>query len=591
MKGEIEKAITEVLRGMGIETADFVVEHPADLSHGDYATNVAMKYWSNAIRFNSRDERINTKITEDLEFEDSNKTVKLEHSNPREFAEHLVNELAGKIPHVSSITIAGPGFINFHLDRNFFSEKIAEIHANAETWGRNNSLTGKRVVVEYTDPNPFKEFHVGHLFTNTVGESIARLFMMSDAEVKRVNYQGDVGLHVAHALYGMQKLGFADGDSFTARDLGKAYAFGATAYKESEDAQKEIREINKKVYERSDVTINTLYDAGRKISLSYFDSLYEILDTQFDAFFFESEAGPKGKELVETHPEIFIESNGARIFEGEKYELHTRVFLNAEGLPTYEAKELALAKMKEETFGTYDLSIVSTSNEITEYFKVLKKAMSFIYPELEAKTEHIGHGTVRLSSGKMSSRTGDVISAIDFIDEVADTAMAKMDEGGKVAPSDTLARDIAIGAIKYATLRGNILQDTVFDKEQALSFEGSSGPYLQYTHARIGSVIEKAEAVGIVGNADHTPETSYEIEKYIYQFPEIIEKAQRERAPHHVVVFLTELASAFNTFYAHEKIADPTDEFAPYKLALAKAVRTTLKNGLWVLGIKAPQSM
>lgn len=584
MKGEIEKAISEVLRGMGVETPDFVVEHPADLTHGDYATNVAMVLYKK-IANQMKLAGVEVSTLEMYYYKDGQPRTLVE------FAQLLKEKLEGKIQHVASISIAGPGFINFHLDRTFFVEKVAEINANPEGWGKNDSLIGKKVIVEYTDPNPFKEFHVGHLFTNTVGESIARLFMMSGADVKRVNYQGDVGLHVAHALYGMQKLGFTDTDSFTARDLGKAYAFGATAYKESEEAQKEIREINKKVYDRSDETINTLYDAGRKISLAYFDSLYEILDTQFDAFFFESEAGPKGKELVESHPKIFLESNGARIFEGEKYGLHTRVFQNTEGLPTYEAKELALAKMKEDRFGAYDLSVVSTSNEITEYFKVLKKAMSFIYPELEAKMEHIGHGTVRLSTGKMSSRTGDIISAIDFIDEVADMAMVKMDEGGKIAPEDLLAQDIAIGAIKYATLRGNILQDTIFDKEQALSFEGNSGPYLQYTHARIGSVIERAEAVGLKEQSDHVPEVPYELEKHIYQFPEVMLKAQMERAPHHVVVFLTELASAFNTFYAHEKIADPTDEFAPYKLALAKAVRTTLKNGLWVLGIKAPEKM
>ena len=561
MKGEIEKAITKVLQGMGVETTSFVVEHPTDLSHGDYATNVAMV------------------------------CAKKLGKSPREFAESFTKELEGKIPHVASISIAGPSFINFHLDRYFFSEKIADINADPETFGRNDSWKGKEVIVEYTDPNPFKEFHIGHLFTNTVGESIARLFMMAGADVQRVNYQGDVGLHVAYALWGMQQLDFADGESFTARDLGKAYAFGVASYKESEEAQKDIREINKRIYDRKDPAVNARYDKGREVSLAYFETIYEMLDTKFDAYFFESEAGPRGKELVQGNPTVFTQSDGAYIFDGEKHGLHTRVFLNKEGLPTYEAKELALAKMKEERLGVYDLSIISTSNEITEYFKVLKKAMSFVFPELEKKTEHIGHGTVRLTTGKMSSRTGDVIPAIDFIEELSDATASKMDTGGKSAPDETLARDIAIGAIKYATLKGNILQDSIFDKERALDLEGDSGPYLMYTHARIVSLEKKAEEAGVQASDAHAPEKSYEVEKIIYQFPEIIEKSQRERAPHHVVVFLTQLASAFNTFYAHEKIADPTDEFAPYKLMLAKAVRTTLKNGLWVLGIKAPDRM
>jgi arginyl-tRNA synthetase len=147
--------------------------------------------------------------------------------------------------------------------------------------------------------------------------------------------------------------------------------------------------------------------------------LYATLGTTFDAYFFESEAGPRGKELVLAHPEIFPESDGARVFHGEEYGLHTRVFLNKENLPTYEAKELALAKIKEERLGAYDHSVIVTANEVSEYFKVLMKAMSFIYPELAEKTEHIGHGTVRLSTGKMSSRTGNAIPALDFIDEIA----------------------------------------------------------------------------------------------------------------------------------------------------------------------------
>ncbi len=562
MQDEIRKAIQNVLTELGIEGVDFVVEHPGDITHGDYATNVAMV------------------------------CAKKLGKNPREVAEQFQSVLEGKISHVTSITIAGPGFINFALDRDFFREKITSIVANPDTWGRNDSWKGKKVLVEYTDPNPFKEFHIGHLFTNSVGESIARLFMMSGADTKRINYQGDVGLHVAHAIWGMQELGIDAESDFTARDLGRAYAHGATAYK-NEDARalQEIREINKKVYDRNDEGVNARYDAGRKVSLDFFEEVYAMIDTQFDSYFFESEVGQRGKELVLAHPDIFKESEGAYVFAGEEYGLHTRVFLNKEGLPTYEAKELALAKLKEERLGVYDHSVISTANEVTEYFKVLKKAMSFIYPELAEKTEHIGHGTVRLATGKMSSRTGDVITALDFIDEVADAAAAKMDEGGKTAPTEELARDIALGAIKYATLHGNILQNSVFDKEKALSFEGDSGPYLMYTHARIVSVLAKAKVVGVIPTTDSAPEVPYEIEKMLYRFVEVVHDALIERAPHKIAVYLTELAGAFNSFYGEEKIANTEDKYAPYKSAVADAVRITLRNGLWTLGIKAPDKM
>ena len=561
MQPAIRTAITTALKSLDLPEVDFSVEHPADISHGDYATNVAMV------------------------------AAKQAGQAPRQIAEQLAAALANIVPEVSSIDIAGPGFINFTLARDYFTATTNQVLEAGETWGTHDAWTGKKVLVEYTDPNPFKEFHVGHLFTNTVGESIARLFVFGGADTKRCNYQGDVGMHVANAVWGMRQLGMTAASDFTATDLGKAYAHGTTAYKGG-DTQivADIKAINKAIYDRTDEGINVLYDKGRAISLEYFESLYVVVGTTFDYYFFESEAGPKGRELVQSHLDIFPESNGAHVFLGEEHGLHTRVFINSEGLPTYEAKELALAKMKEDVVGVYDHSVISTANEITEYFKVLLKAMSFVYPELAAKTEHIGHGTVRLTSGKMSSRTGDVISAKSFITEIAAAAAAKMEATGSVVDTKT-AEQIAIAAIKYATLKGNILQDSIFDKESALSFEGDSGPYLQYTSARINSVLEKAAAVGVLPSTAVVPKVPYALERLLYRWPEVTQAALAERAPHMVARYLTDLAGAFNTFYAEEKIADADDAFAAYKAALAQAIGQTLRNGLWVLGIEAPERM
>ncbi|MCB9811620.1 arginine--tRNA ligase [Candidatus Nomurabacteria bacterium] len=562
MQDVLREAINEALTELGLPEIDFTIEHPSDLTHGDYASNVAMV------------------------------VAKEAGKAPREIAEQVRAALVDQIEYIEKIEVAGPGFLNFYLARDFFVKETVRALQEQDKWGRHDTWKGEKVVVEYTDPNPFKEFHIGHVFTNTVGESIARLFMMAGAEVKRVNYQGDVGLHVACALYGLQQMGITADAELDAKLLGMAYARGATANKEDETAQQRIREINKAVYERSDTDINALYDRGRAVSLEYFEDIYKLLGTQFDDYFFESEAGPRGKEIVLSHPNIFPESEGAHVFKGEEYGLHTRVFLNKEGLPTYEAKELALAKLKEERLGEYDHSVVSTSNEITEYFKVLLRAISLVYPELAAKTEHIGHGTVRLSTGKMSSRTGQVIVGLDFISEIADAAMQKMQASQPdFQPDSILAQKIAIAAIKYATLKGNILQDAVFDKEQALSFEGNSGPYLQYTYARIQSVKEKAAKEGVSPQFAQVPTAPYEIERIIYRFTSVVASALADREPHQLVTYLTTLASGFNTFYANEKIADAGDEYAPYKLALAEAVAQTLKNGMWALGIEAPERM
>ncbi len=560
MQEQIKTAILDALKTLGIEGGDFVVDYPTDrATNANYYSNVAMV------------------------------VAKKMGKSPLEMAENIKNLFV--MQKVISVEVAGPGFLNFYVDSSFYTNQLNNILEEGDAWGRNQSWAGKKVLVEYTDPNPFKEFHIGHLFTNAVGESIARLFMMNGADTKRVNYQGDVGLHVACAIAGLKELKLDGFRNFTPGELGQAYVYGASHYKAGEpEVVAQIKEINKAIYERSDEEINALYDAGRKVSLEYFETVYELVGTKFDEYFFESEAGPRGKELVLNNPNIFPESDSARIFDGEARGLHTRVFLNKEGLPTYEAKELALAKIKEERFGSYDHSVISTANEINEYFKVLLCAMGEVYPELAAKTEHIGHGMVRLTTGKMSSRTGDVIPAIDFIQEVAAAAFQKMKESSGNAEME-IATDIAIGAIKYATLRGSILQDTTFDKDRALSFEGDSGPYLQYTHARICSVLEKASVSGVDASTEIAPIETYPVQKLLVRFPAVIETALAERAPHKVAGYLTELAGAFNSFYAVEKIADASDQYAPYKAAVANAVRITLKNGLWVLGIKAPERM
>ena len=175
MQERIRGAITEALGVLGIEPVVFSVEHPSDLSHGDYATNVAMV------------------------------AAKQGRENPRECALRILGELEKNLPpEVEKIDIAGPGFINFHLSRQFFVKKVAEALKQKDYWGKNDAYAGKRVMVEYTDPNPFKELHIGHLVPNALGESLARLFMFAGAETKRVTYQGDVGMHVAKAIYGMK---------------------------------------------------------------------------------------------------------------------------------------------------------------------------------------------------------------------------------------------------------------------------------------------------------------------------------------------------------------------------------------------------
>jgi arginyl-tRNA synthetase len=570
----IKEAVAKALSKLGISKGDFAIEHPDELSHGDYSTNAALVF---------------------------GKELKV---NPRELADKLVAELLKKMPdQVEKIDIAGPGFINFHLKREFFAEQVKKILKEDEKFGSNDSFnkTGlKKVMIEYTDPNPFKEFHIGHLMSNAIGESIARITEFSGAEVRRACYQGDVGLHVAKAIWGYLQSSKKDISSLCASDFavrfGIYYASGAKAYEENESAKKDIIGLNKKIYSREDKDLNDVYDIGKKISLDYFDLMYKKLGTAFDFFFYESEAGPIGRKIVLENLEkgVFEKSDGAIVFKGDEGKgLHTRVFINSEGLPTYEAKELGLVELKREKYN-YDLSLVVTGNEIKDYFKVLLDAVSKVFSSKDSKGTnilHIPHGMLRLPSGKMSSRTGDVVTALSLIAKVKKSIEEKHPSGTNGGNESQGSEQIAIGAIKYSILRQSSGDDIVFDLDKSISFEGDSGPYLQYATVRAKSILKKAQEAEVKESTKKSTESIHELEKTLYRFPEIVERSAREYEPHYITTYLTELAGLFNNYYANNQIISVDDKESPYKIALTHAFLIVMRNGLTLLGIQVPEKM
>jgi len=508
---------------------------------------------------------------------------------------------------VEKVEIQRPGFVNVWIARSHLlgnlSKLVSEGIANPVT-----ASNGKKVMIEYTDPNPFKEFHIGHLYSNIVGESISRLKEAGGAEVKRAIYQGDVGMHVAKSLWGMKKKMQTDGVDLAKLDtypvhrqvhfLGTAYAIGATAFEDSEQAKHEITAINKQVYGH-DPAIWQLYEKGRAWSLAYFETIYKRLGNNngkgsFDLYFFESEVGKTGLEIVKEFvgKGIFEKSEGAVIFPGKKHGLHDRVFVNSLGLPTYEAKELGLAPTKYDRF-PYDESIIVTGKEINEYFKVLLKALSFIRPDLAAKTTHIGHGMVRLPEGKMSSRTGNIVTGEWLLDETKKHLTPIVEKSVKVnkAQMTEVTETIALAALKYSFLRTNIGKDVVFDFKESLSFEGNSGPYLLYTYARCRSVLKKAPSENTAAYPAGLEPEEIRILRLLVRFHEVVELASVHLTPHSVCGYLYDIAQAFNFFYGKHPILKGKPEIQSFRLDLTRATSSVLSRGLSLLGIQTVDSM
>lgn len=555
-KTAITEAVKQALAELGIEGVTPVLERPADMTHGDYATGVALA------------------------------AAKQVGKSPHELAEAIVGKLPA-MAFVEKIEVAGPGFINFYLTRDYFLKNLREM--SSDSYGKGSSFAGEKVFIEYTQPNAFKEMHVGHLVNNIVGESVSRLIEWGGADVRRTTYHGDKGLHVAKAVWVIRKDGL---DPTSLVDLNTAYAEGARAYEEDASSKQEIIALNKAIYEGSDPEANAIYETGLATSLGHIRSLCERLGSTFDDTLLESEAGDIGKKVVEEHIDdgIFEKSDGAVIFPGEKHGLHTRVFISSEGLPTYEAKDLGLIVLKRERY-PFTQAVILTDIEQASYFSVIKKAIELVFPELEGHVRHVAHGRLRLTSGRISSRKGNNPLAEELLNGIVELSRERTSEEKAGEHLEAIAEDIAVAALKYVILRQSTGKNIVFDEEKSLSFEGDSGPYIQYTTVRARSVVAKAKDAGIAPSFDIAPEEAGIIERLLERFPEVAERAANEYEPHHIATYAIEMASAFNSWYAGEKIIDTKDALSPYRVALTDAVAAVLSRALWLLGIRVPEAM
>lgn len=562
-KQDILRALSDVIVQLHGKT-DVELDIPENYINGDYSASIALKL-----------------------------SKKLGKSS-REIAENIKQKIGElKISDLEKVEVAGPGFLNFYLSKEYLITNLNLMRVQKDKFGESAKLQKAKIMVEFTDPNPLKEFHIGHLYSNAVGESISRLLESQGAVVMRACYQGDVGMHVAKALFGIMSLGLQIDEMqdkpllVRAKFLGEAYALGAKKYEENDEAKEDIKELNKKIYSH-DSEIYPLYELAKEWSLLYFEKMYERLGTKYEKYYFESKVGEEGVRIVkENLGTVFEEDNGAIIFPKEKSGLHTRVFINSQGLPTYEAKELGLAPVKYKDF-PYDKSIIITGNEINEYFKVLLKALSLIRPDLAEKTVHISHGMVRLPSGKMSSRTGDVITCEWLLDETKQKLKSAHPE-----MEENVSEKLTIGAVKYALLKVGVGSDITFSFEESINLHGNSGPYIQYTYARTQNVLnkfEKKEYKVVTPNTLMTEEK--EVLGKLIHFPEVIEKAAESFSPSMLCAYLYDLSQIFNAFYEKHRVYQEEDVIIQnFRRALTEVTGYTLENGLRLLGVTAPQKI
>ncbi len=558
MRQILEQKVAAAAKELFDVAVDVELTRP-DEQFGDYATNVALQ------------------LSKQL------------GKNPREIAEALGVKLRENLgDQISEVAVAGPGFINLTVTDQVLLDSLQSQPAQ--------SLAGQTIVAEYSDPNPFKVLHAGHLYTSVVGDAVANLLEQAGATVHRVNFGGDVGMHVAKNMWAIEQ--FLGGEHPEKLDnvpeeeradwLSARYVEGNTAYENDEAAKQQIIAINKQVYGLHSANDHAsdfahIYWTCRDWSYQYFDAFYKQIGSNFEKYYPESQTAPLGLATVKEQlaKGVYEESDGAVIFDGEKYGLHTRVFINSEGLPTYEAKDVGLIMAKWQDY-QFDQSIYITGNDIVEYMKVVLKSVEQFRPDLALASRHLTHGIVKLKGGvKMSSRLGNFLRAADILDaaSAANKQLTGQDN------SDTV-----LGAVKYALLKNRLGGDIIYDPVESVSLEGNSGPYLQYAHARARSILRKADADVValeVGTVLEPDERS--LVRKISEYPEVFNKAVAELMPHHIATYLYELAQVFNRFYEHNRvIGDPRQR---QRLALISHYADRLRDGLKLLAIAAPEQM
>lgn len=509
--------------------------------------------------------------------------------NPRDIATEIADKLR-ETGDYAEVSIAGPGFINIRLSDQTL---LAAIRQEPRPFN-----AGRNIVLEYSCPNAFKELHTGHLYNTIFGDILARLLLVSGAKVNRTSFGGDIGLHVAKCLWGMRetlggefpdKLADVPADAFErSRWISGCYVQGASAYEASETTKAEIDELNKTVYgfhndDDHESPLAKIYWETRQWSFDYFDAFYQTIDVVPMHYYPESTTAPTGLEVVREQlaKGNLKESEGAVVFEGdESKHLHTRVFITSKGLPTYETKDIGVIWQEKAEYN-FDHRILITGNDQREYMRVVFAAAETFRPELTGTMTHLTNGTVKFADGKkMSSRLGNVTRAVDVIDIVREKVKALVDD-------QQLVEEVTLGAIKYVFAKYKIGGDIAFDVEETVSLQGNSGPYLQYAHARARRILEKSSSQFAMPT--ELDGVDRDLVRKLGEYTDIMEQATRQLEPHRICNYLFELAQEFNRYYEKNQVIGSDRE--QHRTALVALYADTLKAGLTILGIHAPEKM
>jgi len=562
----IKELLYQEIKKVSETEIDFIVEHPTEESHGDYATNVGMALAG---------------------------VLKI---NPLEIAQEISKKI--NLPDlIESAEAVAPGFINFKIKKDYFISELQNILEQKENYGSFDLKDPKKIMVEFGQPNTHKAFTVGHIKGTISGLSVAKLFENLGYEVIKTNYYGDIGMHTAKCTWGVMQKGIPENfenwsEHKKMKFISESYVYAAENFEANEEA---VRKINIDIYRKNKTEATELYKKIKEWSLEHQKSIFADLGVVYDKQYPESQVFENAKKIVEENSkDIFTKSQGAIIYDGGKDDLNIWVVQTSEGNPTYLAKDLALGYQKFEDYSDLDLNLTITGVEQDDHFKAVIKVLETLDDKFKDKYFHTSFGWLLMNGKKTSSRSGKNIKGTDILEEslkVAKTKIAEMKDYDE-KKKEEISRVVALAGLKFLILSHDFNKDVNYDPEKFVDFEGYSGPYVLYAYVRAQSILRKTNHLE-TGFPSDVKIGEYEINlmKWLARYPQKAYQSGTEIAPHTICNYLYELAQKFNTFYAHCPVVKASEEEKGIRLALAKATAQVLKNGLGLLGIETIEEM
>ncbi len=512
--------------------------------------------------------------------------------SPVEIAKDFESKIES--PLFSKIVATGP-YLNFFVDEIKFNESVLRrIFSEKQNYGSSKIGQGKNIVIDYSSTNIAKPFHIGHIRSTVIGDALKKMYRFFGYNVIAVNYLGDYGTQFGVLLSAFSKWGSKEEiNKDPIRELLKLYVRYTKEAEDNPEMMDEARDWFKKLEDGDEFSTNT-WKWFKEISLKEFERVYDLLDINFDSYngeFYHSKfVGDVIAELNEKN--LLKDSEGAKVIDmGE--DNPPAIMIKNNGSSTYITRDVATALYRKKHYN-FDKNIYVVATQQNLHFETLNKILDKMGYDWSKDCIHVPFGMVSLKDGALATRKGNVV----FLEDVLNKAIEKTEEiieerNPNLENKEEVAKEIGIGAVKFQELFNTRIKDYVFDWDQLLNFEGETGPYVQYSHARANSILERFDQE-ITDDIDYSLlDTSYEIDliKHLYNLPNTLNQALDRLEPSIITRYVTEIAQLFNSFYNNVNIMNSNEQEKKARLLLVYVTKITIANLLALLGIKAPNKM